>query len=140
MRDAGAVKVEPAPGWYSHPERSGEEWYWDGTAWTASRWAEGPPSCPSRLPIFNMRRRGKFSTARFRVAFDGEWQGDFDAIDDAVEWAREISETGRMTWVVERQALFLRWRLQASFPQDRALEARKLWDAAARANAGGASG
>ena len=31
-------------GWYSHPERPGEMWYWDGTAWTESRWASQPPA------------------------------------------------------------------------------------------------
>jgi hypothetical protein len=28
-----------APGWYTHPDRPEEEWYWGGDAWTESRWA-----------------------------------------------------------------------------------------------------
>lgn len=31
-----------APGWYPHPERPEEEWYWDGSAWTESRSATEP--------------------------------------------------------------------------------------------------
>jgi hypothetical protein len=110
-----------------HPERPDEEWYWDGAAWTESRWAEAPACC---LRIRRTRNRGKFSLARFRVCFDGEWQGEFDAMDDAMEWAREVSETGRMTWVVERSLLPLRWRFKAAFPEDREPDARKLWQAA----------
>jgi len=33
--------VDPArggsPGWYLHPDRGDEEWYWDGESWTESR-------------------------------------------------------------------------------------------------------
>ena len=142
MQDRRASKAETAPsGWYLHPERSDEEWYWNGTAWTASRWAEvgdPPVSCP---PIRLMRNRSKFSMARFRVCFDGEWQGEFDAGEDALEWARAVANTGRMTWVVERSLLTLRWRFRAAFPEDREDEARKLWNAADFASRfGGASG
>ena len=28
--------------------------------------------------------------AKFRVCFDGEWQGEFDAMDDAIEWGKRI--------------------------------------------------
>jgi hypothetical protein len=57
--------------------------------------------------------------ARFRVAFDGEWQGEFDTLSEAVEWAQEVSSTERTTRVVERRPFFL-VRLRAVFPEDRA--------------------
>ena len=65
--------------------------------------------------------------SRFRVAFDGEWQEDFDTLDEAVEWAQEVSQTGRLTFVAKRRRLFS-WRLLAAFPEDRAEEATKLWN------------
>jgi hypothetical protein len=64
--------------------------------------------------------------AKFRVAFDGKWQEKFDSLAEAVEWAQEVSATGRMTWVVERRA----WRpdrLRASFPEERRKEAEFGW-------------
>jgi hypothetical protein len=46
---------QQSPGWYTHPDRPGEEWYWDGDAWTESRWASesearkiGKGSSPAR--------------------------------------------------------------------------------------------
>jgi hypothetical protein len=32
--------------------------------------------------------------AKYRVAFDGEWQGTFGDREDAFNWAREVGETG----------------------------------------------
>jgi hypothetical protein len=61
----------------------------------------------------------------FRVAFDGEWQGDFDTLADAVEWAEEVAMTGRMTYVIERRVLLSRFR--TAFPQERAAELKKHW-------------
>jgi len=40
----------------------------------------------------------------FRVGFDGHWQEDFDSFDEAVEWAQQVSSTGRIASVVERRA------------------------------------
>jgi len=65
--------------------------------------------------------------ARFRVAFDGEWQEDFDTLADAVEWAQEVSLTGRTTYVVERRAHV--HRVRAAFPEERAKEAKRAWRA-----------
>ena len=35
--------------------------------------------------------------ARYRVAFDGKWQGRFADLDDATDRARAVAETGRIT-------------------------------------------
>jgi hypothetical protein len=64
--------------------------------------------------------------SRFRVSFDGQWQEDFDTLDEAEEWAQEVSSTGRMAWVVERRPFFL-VRLRRVFPEDRELEGKKAW-------------
>jgi hypothetical protein len=41
--------------------------------------------------------------ATYRVAFDGKWQGTFDDRDDALDWAREVGETGRLVYVIQRR-------------------------------------
>jgi hypothetical protein len=63
--------------------------------------------------------------ATFRVMFDGEWQEDFATLDEAVEWAREVSLTGRRTWVIERRGLSYRFR--GGFPEDRVEELEEAW-------------
>src|SRR5512144_2928235 len=93
-----------SPGWYPHPDRPDEEWYWDGEAWTESRWATQPQS---RIVRRWPRRHRRFPLgAKFCVAFDGQWQEDFDTLSEAVQWAQEVSATGRMTWVAERRPFF----------------------------------
>ena len=74
--------------------------------------------------------------AVFRVSFDGKWQEDFDNLRDAVEWAEEVSETGRMTWVVEFRLAGLSKRLRATFPEERREEAEERWRIALRTGAG----
>ena len=64
----------------------------------------------------------------YRVGFDGKWQEDFDIESDAFWWAREVSETGRLVWVLRRR--FLRWTLFAVFPEERFDEGRDRWKAA----------
>jgi hypothetical protein len=66
--------------------------------------------------------------AKFMVSFDGKWQEDFDALDQAIEWADEVAATGRMVWVVERRFL-RRDRLRATFPKERREIAEAAWDA-----------
>ena len=63
----------------------------------------------------------------FRVCFDFKWQGSFDTLDEAVEWAREVSKTGRETWVIERRGLLRRHYFRAGFPEDRAEELERAW-------------
>ena len=73
----------------------------------------------------------------YRVCFDGKWQGSFDDCQDALGWAREVSETGRLVWVVHRRLIRLP-KLIAVFPEDQAEEGRRLWrNRAVGADAGG---
>jgi hypothetical protein len=69
---------------------------------------------------------------RFRVTFDGEWQGEFHDLAEALEYAEEAAATGRMTWVIERRLWGVRNRLCATFPQEQHDRAEKLWRAANR--------
>ncbi|MGC1801991.1 MAG: hypothetical protein WA701_16530 [Solirubrobacterales bacterium] len=66
--------------------------------------------------------------AKFLVGFDGKWHEKFDSLDEAVEWAQEVSETGREVWVAER-SWFGRGRLRAVFPEERRKMAEAVWDA-----------
>lgn len=66
----------------------------------------------------------------FHVAFDEKWQGDFESLADAVEWAEVVSRTtGRMTWVVERMEgnRSVACRLRTTFPEERREEAGEIW-------------
>src|SRR5262245_21829497 len=63
--------------------------------------------------------------ATYRVAFDGKWQGKFDEREDALEWAKDVSETGRMVWVARTRLLYR--DLIAVFPEDQFEEGKHLW-------------
>jgi hypothetical protein len=41
--------------------------------------------------------------AKYRVAFDGNWQGTFHERKDALGWAEEVGETGRIVYVIQRR-------------------------------------
>ena len=51
----------------------------------------------------------------YRVGFDGKWQEHFDEQADAVEWAKEVAETGRVVYVDERR--WYRTKLVKVFPR-----------------------
>lgn len=63
--------------------------------------------------------------ARYRVVFDGKWQGTFDDRNDAINWGQAVGETGRIVHVVKRSLLW--GKLVAGFPESRAREAREIW-------------
>ena len=63
--------------------------------------------------------------ARYRVAFDGKWQGTFDDREDAIDWARAVGDTGRTVYVVKR-----RWwwsQLVAVYPESQARAGELIW-------------
>ena len=63
---------------------------------------------------------------KYKVCFDGKWQGDFDDREEALYWAHEVGETGRLVHVAQVRLLHL--KLIAVFPQIRADEGRWMWD------------
>jgi hypothetical protein len=60
---------------------------------------------------------------RYKVGFDGAWQEAFDDEAEAVEWAEELADTGRVVFVVRRSGL--RTTLVAVRPDTP--ENRKRW-------------
>jgi hypothetical protein len=71
------------------------------------------------------------------VAFEGKWQGAFDDREDALDWAREVGETGRLVYVIQRRWWWWWPKLVAAFPESEADRAEGLWKAP---NAGGTGG
>jgi hypothetical protein len=67
---------------------------------------------------------------KWYVSFDGRWQESFYELDQAVEWAREVAETGRTVDVAQRKLLLGR-KLVAVFPESKRAEREALWSAAA---------
>ena len=62
---------------------------------------------------------------KYRVAFEGRWRGDFDDLEDAMSWGREVAETDRLVYVAK--ASLMRTKLVAVLPEDRASEGIELW-------------
>jgi hypothetical protein len=62
--------------------------------------------------------------SRYRVCFDGKWQGSFRDREEALDWARAVGETGRIVHVARG---VLRVKLIAIFPKDQEDEGRWLW-------------
>jgi hypothetical protein len=116
-------------GWYPHPERPEEVWYWDGAAWI-----EGRPMTKAASQTRRERARHARASrrARFRVAYDGSWQEEFQTLTEALECAREVSQTGRVTYVIEWRGFLRGHRFRAGFPEERAGEAEEEWKEAGR--------
>jgi hypothetical protein len=54
--------------------------------------------------------------ARYEVGFDGRWQETFEDRDQAIRWAEEVAETGRVVDVVLKRR-FLPRRFLTAFPE-----------------------
>jgi hypothetical protein len=66
--------------------------------------------------------------AKYRVAFDGNWQGTFHERKDALGWAEEVGETGRIVYVIQRRWWWWWLKLVAAFPESEAARARAFWE------------
>ena len=66
--------------------------------------------------------------ATYRVCFDGKWQGTFERDIDAINWAIDVSETGRLVHVARFSAL-RRPELIAILPEDQWEQGWQAWDA-----------
>ena len=62
---------------------------------------------------------------RYRVAFDGKWREDFDDEGEAVAWAKEVGDTGRITFVVWWRPLHR--ELIAIFPEKHREMGEDMW-------------
>jgi hypothetical protein len=65
--------------------------------------------------------------SRYRVCFDGKWQGSFHDREDALDWGRAVGDTGRIVHVAEMR-WFLNPKLIAVFPESQAAEAERVWE------------
>jgi hypothetical protein len=78
------------------------------------------------LRVHGYRRAGYFDgDADLSRGFDGRWQANFSDLTEAVQWAREVAESGRMVFVVKRR---FRNQLVAVFPEEKEDEGRNLWN------------
>jgi hypothetical protein len=63
---------------------------------------------------------------RYKVSFDGQCQAEFDDLEQALDWGREVGKTGRMVHVVEHSLIRFP-KLIAVFPQNQAEFGRRAW-------------
>lgn len=68
---------------------------------------------------------------KWYVAFDGRWQESFHDCDEAVEWAREVAETGRTVDVARRHFLVGR-KFVTAFPESKRALREAHWIAGSR--------
>jgi hypothetical protein len=69
--------------------------------------------------------------AKWHVAFDGRWQESFNDLDAAIEWAKEVSATGRTVDVAQRYFLIGR-KFVTAFPESERAAREAYWAAASR--------
>jgi len=64
--------------------------------------------------------------AKYEVGFDGRWQETFDDRNQAIEWAQEVAETGRVVDVVIKRRLLPR-RFLTAFPESEREAREAAW-------------
>lgn len=68
---------------------------------------------------------------KWYVAFDGRWQESFGDYDEAIEWAREVAETGRTVDVAKRY-FWIGRKFVTAFPESMRGLREAHWAAASR--------
>jgi hypothetical protein len=64
---------------------------------------------------------------QYEVGFDGRWQETFGDRDQAIEWAREVAETGRTVDVIFKRR-FLGFRtFVTAFPESEYAVRKAAW-------------
>jgi hypothetical protein len=63
---------------------------------------------------------------RYEVGFDGHWQETFDDRDEAIQWAQEVAETGRVVDVVLKRR-FLPRKFLTAFPESERAAREAAW-------------
>jgi hypothetical protein len=64
--------------------------------------------------------------ARYIVGFDGRWQETFEDRGEAIQWAEEVAETGRVVDVVLKRR-FLPRKLLTAFPESERAAREAAW-------------
>lgn len=65
--------------------------------------------------------------ARYQVGFDGRWQATFDDLDQAIAWAREVSETGRTVDVILTRRFLGFRKFVTAFPESEYAARKAAW-------------
>lgn len=68
---------------------------------------------------------------RWYVGFDRRWQGSFDDLGDAIEWAKAVAETGRTVDVAKRYLLIGK-EFVTAFPESQREVREAHWRASSR--------
>jgi len=66
---------------------------------------------------------------KWYVGFDRRWQESFHDLDEAVEWAQEVAETGRTVDVAQRYFL-IGVKFVTAFPESERGKREAYWKAA----------
>jgi hypothetical protein len=64
--------------------------------------------------------------AKYEVGFDGGWQEEFNDRDEAIQWAKEVAETGRVVDVVLKRRLLPR-QFVTAFPESERAAREAAW-------------
>jgi hypothetical protein len=64
--------------------------------------------------------------AKYEVGFDGRWQESFNSRNEAVQWAKEVAETGRIVDVAQKRRFFPR-RFVTAFPESERAAREAAW-------------
>lgn len=80
----------------------------------------------ARTGCVRLRSLYAFAMGKWHVGFDGRWQESFHDFDDAIEWAREVAETGRTVDVAQRRFLVGR-KFVTAFPEAERAKREALW-------------
>ena len=64
--------------------------------------------------------------AKYEVGFDGRWRETFNDRDQAIQWAQEVSKTGRVVDVVLKRR-FLPRKLLTAFPEPERSAREAAW-------------
>jgi hypothetical protein len=67
---------------------------------------------------------------KWYVGFDRRWQESFDDFDEAVEWAKEVAETGRTVDVAQRY-FWIGKKFVTAFPESMRGLREAYWKAGA---------
>jgi len=65
---------------------------------------------------------------KWYVGFDGRWRESFHDQDEALEWAQEVAETGRIVDVAKRHLLIGK-RFVTAFPESQREIREAIWKA-----------
>lgn len=65
--------------------------------------------------------------ARYEVGFDGRWQDTFEDRNQAIQWAREVAETGRVVDVVMKPRFLPFRKFVTAFPDSEYAARKAAW-------------